>query len=203
MLDDLTKQTGRLSDLDMQVNWCLQKMKEQILKRDAYALFVESWPTAPKSKKTFTRRWEMALPRYAEYRELEDKALNDLSLAGAIEGAKLGLKSKLQRQLERQRIIDDTLNKINGKTQHYYLTPKGAMAKTIQDNGTVMIPSHVLKDLNFILHIHQSALEKTSGDIVNKNAMTDPSGENAAPLPEVPPLTDEQVDKILSHFKAS
>lgn len=129
---------------------------------------------------------------HAEWVTLRQAAQNGQLQANAVEGLKSGLKTKLERQLERQQLVEDIISKIEGRAQHFYLNAKGAICKTIQADGSVIIPSHVLKDLHYILDIHQTSLEKTEGDIVTKIAATDPKGNTA-----VKPYTDAQVEKIL------
>ena len=72
---------------------------------DCLGLFGTKW-NLPKT--TFTRYWNIALERHANTQNIAQNAINDISIATTKEAVKNGLKSKLERQLELQAMLDPT-----------------------------------------------------------------------------------------------
>jgi hypothetical protein len=76
------------------------------------------------SSRTFDKYWKIASEQYKETQQIIQKAVNDTLQAETIEAAKIGLKSKIEHQLEIQSEINELQDLVN----------KGYILKRIEVN---------------------------------------------------------------------
>lgn len=118
-----------------------------------------------------------------DWQKTKEKATNEQIQANAVEGLKIGLKSKLERQLEIQAEIMDLQQKlINNTTKDVFIDFKKGVPKNYERNLT---PGEIAQYKRTIAILNVE-LSKMAGDYApSKKAITDSDG-NDIDLTKVP-----------------
>lgn len=87
---------------------------------DCFSRYLEKFS---KSEVTFSKDWNIANERYLEYQNRLNKQKEDTSIAFEVEAIKQGLKSKIQRTIEKQQDVDRLRESVkNGFTEDFYIS---------------------------------------------------------------------------------
>lgn len=132
-------------------------------------------------EQTFVRYWNEANKRHLETQQEAQKQMNDETIKAMVDAVKSGLKSKIERTLEKQKDIQLLRDSVeSGLTDDYYIADGQYI--TYQRPLTMVEKATILKRASEI----ESEISKIEADYApTKIAPTDKDGNNLKPMPQV------------------
>ena len=141
---------------------------------------------------------EMYNTCYSEWSKIKEQASSDATVQAADKAAKIGLKSKLQKQIELQNEVDYIDKQIRGEVKFTFVVGNKVMKSHNMDNGTeiFMLPVQVQNNLRAQKLQYMAELNKMDGDYApTKVAQTNKDGEDL-PQYDLSKLSDAELRLI-------